>query len=97
MEILQTSIFQEWLRKLRNRQARTIIVQRIVRLQDGLLGDAHSIGDGVSELRIHFGPGYRVYYTIRGSQLMLLLCGGNKSTQEADIEKAKKLAQEIQL
>lgn len=95
MFIRQTLIFHEWFRKLKDKQARTIIGQRLVRLQNGLLGDAHSVGDGVSELRIHYGPGYRVYFTIRGSDIIFLLCGGNKTSQQSDIAEAKKLSKEV--
>lgn len=95
MLIRQTLVFHEWFRKLKDTQARTIIGQRLVRLRNGLLGDAHSVGDGVSELRIHYGPGYRVYFTIRGSDIIFLLCGGNKTSQQSDIAEAKNLAKEL--
>ena len=67
---------------------------RIQRLEDGNPGDVAPVGDGVSEMRIHFGPGYRVYFVNRGGELIVLLCGGDKSSQGRDIEAAKKLAQE---
>lgn len=67
------------------------IVARMLALQAGHFGDAKSLGDGVNELRIHVGAGYRVYYAINGEQIILLLCGGNKSTQDADIKRAKQI------
>ena len=87
--------FSNWLKKLRDKPAKISIVERISRLSSGLFGDSKSVGDGVSELRIHVGPGYRLYYTIRQQQVIILLVGGDKSTQATDIEKAKKLAKEI--
>ena len=95
MELRQTATFREWMRKLKDRKARVIILHRLVRLQADLIGDAHSVGDGVSELRIHFGAGYRIYYTIRGKVVVFLLCGGIKTSQREDIALAKKLAKEI--
>ena len=95
-EVKQTEIFRKWLRKLKDTRSRTIIVQRLVRLEDGLFGDSRSVGDGVGELRFHLGPGYRIYYTIRESVVILLLCGGDKSTQPEDIALAKRLAKEIE-
>lgn len=70
------------------------IAQRLVRVEAGLLGDAKSVGGGVSELRVHFGPGYRIYFTQRGATLIILLCGGDKGSQIRDIAKAKRLARE---
>lgn len=87
--------FSNWLKKLRDKPAKICIVERISRLSSGLFGDSKSVGDGVSELRIHVGPGYRLYYTIRQQQVIILLVGVDKSTQATDIEKAKKLAKEI--
>ena len=90
--ILQTSQFAEWIGTLRDRKARGAIAKRIVRLQSGLDGDVKNIGEGVMEARIHFGPGYRLYCVKRGSELIVLLCGGDKSTQNRDIAVAKRLA-----
>lgn len=73
---------------------RTLIATRLSRLAEGLPGDIAPVGNGISELRIHYGPGYRVYLQQRGTILVILLCGGNKSTQARDISLAKKLAQE---
>jgi putative addiction module killer protein len=94
IEVRQTDEFREWLGNLRDERGAEQIAQRIVRLQSGLFGDAKSVGGGVSELRIKHGPGYRVYFTKRGKVLVILLCGGDKSTQRRDIERAKALASE---
>jgi putative addiction module killer protein len=94
IEIRQTEVFAEWLRRLRDENARARTQIRIRRLSLGNFGDAKPVGGGVSELRIDFGPGYRVYFQRRGSALVLLLAGGTKKTQGSDIAKAKKLAQE---
>lgn len=95
MQIKKTDVFAKWFDHLKDRRAKIIIIQRIVRISDGLLGDFKSVGDGVSEIRINYGPGYRVYCTMRGNDLIILLCGGEKSTQQEDIKKAKNLAKEI--
>ena len=92
--VRQTERFSAWLKALRDVRGRTKILARIQRLEDGNAGDLAPVGDGVSEMRIHFGPGYRVYYVNRGGELILLLCGGDKSTQPRDIEAAKQLARE---
>ena len=94
VEVLQTDFFANWLRKLRDAQARARIQIRIRRLSLGNFGDIKPIGEGVSELRIDYGPGYRVYLRQKGKQLVLLLVGGDKKTQQADIAKAKALAKE---
>jgi putative addiction module killer protein len=96
MEIRETETFSAWLRTLRDAKAKAIIASRIRRLAFGNPGDVRSVGEGVSELRIHFGPGYRVYYVKRGAVLIILLCAGDKSTQDRDIETAKKLAKETE-
>jgi putative addiction module killer protein len=92
--IRQTAAFSDWLDDLRDIRAKAIIAARIKRLSAGNAGDAKLVGEGVSELRIDHGPGYRVYFTRRGHELILLLCGGDKSTQARDIDKAKKLARQ---
>nr|WP_252263873.1 type II toxin-antitoxin system RelE/ParE family toxin [Paracidobacterium acidisoli] len=84
------------MRGLRDAQARARIAARIRRLAFGNPGDVKPVGDGVSELRIHYGPGYRVYFIQRGTVLIVLLCGGDKSTQDKDIEAAKRLAKETE-
>jgi putative addiction module killer protein len=96
IEVRQTDLFATWLRKLRDEQARARIQIRIRRLSLGNFGDVKPLGAGVSELRIDYGPGYRVYFTQIGSLLVLLLVGGTKKTQNEDIAKAKKLSREAQ-
>jgi putative addiction module killer protein len=81
--------FTEWLRGLRDGASRNRIRQRLARLRLGNFGDAQSVGDGVQELRIHFGPGFRVYFGREGDAVVILLCGGDKGTQDRDIERAK--------
>jgi putative addiction module killer protein len=80
--------FTEWLRGLRDGTTRNRIRQRIARLRLGNFGDTRSVGDGVLELRIHFGPGFRVYFGREGASVVILLCGGDKSSQERDIDRA---------
>ena len=92
IEILRTDEFDRWLNRLRDGQARARILARIVRLSFGNPGDVKPVGDGVSELRIPYGPGYRLYYVRRGEQIIVLLVGGDKSSQDRDIAKAKELA-----
>jgi putative addiction module killer protein len=94
IEIKQTETFRLWESKLKDKRVRTVIATRLSRLAEGLPGDIAPVGNGVSELRIHYGPGYRVYLQQRGTILVVLLCGGGKSTQARDIGLAKKLAQE---
>lgn len=94
IEIRQTEVYSEWFRKLRDRQARARINIRIRRFSLGNPGDVKSVGEGVSELRIDYGPGYRVYFTKRGETLIILLAGGDKRTQDRDIKTAQKMAQE---
>lgn len=96
IEIRETETFSVWLRKLRDSQARAKIAARVRRLAFGNPGDVQPVGEGISELRIHHGPGYRVYYMHRGAILIILLCGGDKSTQSKDIETAKRLAKEAE-
>lgn len=96
VEIRQTETFRQWEARLKDRRARTIVATRITRLAEGLPGDVSPVGGGVSELRIHYGPGYRVYFQQRGKILILLLCGGSKRTQARDITLAKKLALELE-
>ncbi|MBF5089766.1 type II toxin-antitoxin system RelE/ParE family toxin [Novosphingobium sp. NBM11] len=92
----ETPDFSGWLGSLRDRRARARIVVRLERLADGNLGDCKSLKDGVHELRIDYGPGYRVYFFQRGKELVILLCGGDKRTQKADIASAKRLKEEIE-
>ncbi len=95
LEIRQTATFSEWLGDLRDKRAQAVIARRIARLAHGNLGDAKTVGSLVSELRIDFGPGYRAYYTRKGNELIILLSGGDKSSQTADIKRAKEAAAEI--
>ncbi|RMR74279.1 hypothetical protein ALP81_02176 [Pseudomonas savastanoi pv. fraxini] len=90
--IKQTSTYMAWERRLKDQKAKAAIAARIFRVANGLMGDVSPVGQGVSELRIHVGPGYRVYFQQRGDELILLVCGGDKSSQSRDIETAKKLA-----
>lgn len=92
IEVRQTEEFAAWLKSLRDAKAAAKIAQRIVRVSSGLLGDVKPVGEGVSELRVNFGPGYRIYFAQRGKLLIVLLCGGDKNTQPRDIKKAKELA-----
>ncbi len=94
LEIKQTDTFRAWEAGLKDRRARTIIAARISRVANGVLGDVEPVGAGVSELKIHYGPGYRVYFKQHGNILIVLLCGGDKRTQKRDIELAKQLTQE---
>jgi len=95
VEVQQTAEFTTWLDKLRDIRARARIVARIERVTFGLMGDVKSVGGSVSELRIDYGAGYRVYFTWRGDELVILLCGGDKSSQARDIAKAKEMAAEL--
>jgi len=93
--VLKTDIFMEWFYGLRDNAVKNKIRLRLDRIAMGNLGDHHSIGDGVSELRISYGPGYRLYYTLRGRKIIFLLCGGDKSSQKQDIKKAKELNKKV--
>ena len=93
--IRQTEVFATWFNKLPDRRARARILVRIRRLTLGSPGDVAPVGEGVSEMRIHYGPGYRVYYVQRGQALIVLLAGGNKKTQKRDIQRALELAREL--
>ena len=94
IEIVQTEQFRDWLDGLRDGKARLRIDDRLRRLANGNVGDTKSVGDSVQELRLHFGPGYRIYYTWRDDVLIILLNGGDKSSQGRDISQAKLLAKE---
>lgn len=95
-EVRTTAVFDAWLRSLRSGTDRAIIAKRIARLARGLFGDVEPAGEGVSELRIHHGPGYRVYLVRQGSTVVVLLCGGDKGSQDRDIVRAKQIARELQ-
>jgi putative addiction module killer protein len=94
--IKRTDEFSIWLRDLRDMRARAKVLARIDRLILGNPGDVAPVGDGISEMRIHYGAGYRVYYIQRGDEIVVLLCGGDKSSQASDIKMAKKLASELE-
>lgn len=93
VELKQTETFRKWRSRLRDERARALIASRLDRLAQGHVGDVESVGDGVSELRIHYGPGYRIYFQKQGNTIIVLLCGGDKSTQAKDIKAAKRLAE----
>ena len=92
-EVQQTAIFERWLARLRDKQGKAIIARRMAAIELGHFGDIRPVGKSVSEMRIHFGPGYRVYLTQRGKQVVILLCGGDKGSQKKDIARAVELAQ----
>ena len=94
IDIKQTQTFRKWRLRLANEQVRALIASRIDRLSFGLAGDVEAVVEGVSELRIHHGPGYRVYFQNRGATIIILLCGGDKSTRAKDIKTAKRLAKD---
>lgn len=90
----QTETYRKWERRLKDDRARAAIASRLDRLGFGLPGDVAPVGNGISELRIHYGPGYRIYFSRRAGEVILLLCGGDKNSQERDIAAAKRLAAE---
>ena len=94
--VLRSHEFDRWLARLKDVKGRARIVARIRSAELGNLGDVKPIGDGISEMRVHFGPGYRVYFTRRGRLLIILLIGGDKSSQNRDIAKAKALAETLE-
>jgi putative addiction module killer protein len=94
LEVFQSATYQKWFKKLRDSRAQARIDARIRRLSMGNAGDAKAVGGGVSELRINYGPGYRVYFTQRRLRVVVLLCGGDKRTQAGDIERAIEIAKE---
>lgn len=95
IEVRQTAVYAEWFAGLRDRRVKTRIDIRIRRLSLGNAGDVKPVGEGVSELRIRDGPGYRVYFLQRGDWLLILLAGGDKATQDRDIRRAKELARDL--
>lgn len=95
LTFLRTDEFNAWLSGLRDSKGRARIASRIVSAQLGNFGDCEPVGEGVSEMRIHFGPGYRAYYTRRGEVVYLLLLGGDKATQKRDIKRAKEIARTL--
>lgn len=95
LRVAQTDIFIAWLTNLNDHRAVARIVARIRRLELGNAGDIRSVGEGVSEMRIDYGPGYRIYFIRRGKTITILLCGGDKKTQRKDIATAQRLAKEV--
>jgi putative addiction module killer protein len=95
IEVRQTEEFALWLRRLRDANAVARIVARIRRMEFGNLGDSKSLRGGLMEMRIDYGPGYRVYYVRRGAEIMILLCAGDKRTQQRDIKRARELAERL--
>lgn len=93
-EIVESQTFQKWISNLKDREGRARINDRIKRLAFGNFGDARSVGSGVEELRMHFGPGYRVYFLRKDNTIVVLLSGGDKGTQAQDIKRAKELAED---
>ena len=93
--IRETAIFNKWLSKLKDIKGKVSIIRRIERMKKGNFGDYKGLGDEVSELRITVGAGYRVYYTVKDDEIIILLLGGDKSSQNKDIKKAKELAKEL--
>jgi putative addiction module killer protein len=93
-DVFRSETFDLWLRELRDIRARARIEARILRLSRGNAGDVKPVGSGLSELRIDYGPGYRVYFMRRGRLVILLLCGGDKRTQDSDIKQAIKIAED---
>lgn len=94
-EVRQTKVFINWVAGLKDKRAVARVDVRLRRLALGNMGDVKSLGDGVSEIRIDYGPGYRLYFTKQGDRIVILLCGGDKKRQSADIERAKKMAKEL--
>jgi len=93
--LIQSSVFSGWLRALSDDVAKAHILRRISSAELGNFGDCEPVGEGVSEMRVHHGPGYRVYFIRRGGAIYVLLCGGNKSSQNRDIKRAKQMAREL--
>lgn len=96
VHIRQTATFSKWLAGLRDRRAAARIAVRLERLAAGNPGDVKPVGEGVNEIRIDYGPGYRIYFVRRGPELVVLLCGGDKGTQGKDIRAARKLAKQLE-
>lgn len=97
LEVYQTDDFSRWFEKLKDRKAKARIQARIDRIELGNFGDVEPVGEGVSELRLFYGPGYRLYFTKRSSVVVILLTGGSKSSQAKDIKKAKELAKQLEI
>ena len=96
LDIKETDIFKSWMQSLKDKAGRSIINARIRRLSQGHKGGTKYLSDGISELKVDFGPGYRIYFTHKETTLVILLCGGDKSTQSSDITKAKIIAENLE-
>jgi len=96
IEVRQTEVFANWFANLRDRKAKARVQVRIDRMEVGNFGDVAPVGQGVSEMRIAYGPGYRVYFVQKGPIIVILLCGGDKSSQSSDIIKAKAIANQLE-
>ena len=94
-EVIKSATFLNWLKGLRDRNARARVAVRIDRIEDGNFGDHRSVGGGVSEIRVNVGQGYRIYYTIRNRTVVILLCGGDKSSQRREIRRARQIESEL--
>lgn len=94
LELRQTEQFRRWRTRLKDERARVLIASRLDRLAYGHAGDIAPVGEGISELRLHFGPGYRIYFHRHGNTVVILLCGGDKGSQAKDIKMAKQLLEE---
>ena len=95
MEIFKTDIFDKWLKKLKDRKAKSIIQIHINRIIENKLGKIRSVGKNIHEKKINYGPGYRLYFINHNKNIIVLLCGGDKSTQQLDIQQAKTIAKEV--
>jgi putative addiction module killer protein len=93
--IVQSETFSKWLHDLSDEVARGLILRRLISAELGNFGDCEPVGEGISEMRVHHGPGYRVYFVRRGTTVYLLLCGGNKASQKSDIRLAKKMLKDM--
>lgn len=92
VQLKQSDTFRKWEAKLKDQKAKALIAARLFRLSNGLEGDVSPVGAGISELRIHYGPGYRIYFKRKGQEIIILLCGGDKGSQDRDIRLAKTIA-----
>jgi len=95
IEVRQTDEFRKWLRRLKDSNAVARVVARIRRMEQGNLGDTKSVGAGVMEMRVDYGPGYRIYYVHRGVEIVILLCAGDKRTQQQDIKRAHAIVRDM--
>jgi putative addiction module killer protein len=93
--LIRSSVFSDWLIGLKDQKAKARILHRLSQASLGNFGDCEPVGEGISEMRIHHGPGFRVYFVRRGTTVYLLLCGGDKSSQRSDIARAKRMAREL--